>query len=56
MLFGVEIMISYVENLIWYLECVREDLNELCLKERLVVDEFVIVGILVNGLIRFGNK
>lgn len=52
---GVEVMISHAENLTRHLERVREDLNELRLKERLVADEPVIPGTLANGPTRLGN-
>ena len=53
---GVEVMISHAENLTRHLERVREDLNELRLKERLIADEPVTAGTLANGPTRLGNK
>lgn len=53
---GVEVMISHAENLTRHLERVREDLNELRLKERLVADEPVTAETLANGPTRLGNK
>lgn len=53
---GVEVMISHAENLTRHLERVREDLNELRLKERLVADEPVTAGTLANGPTRLGNN
>lgn len=54
MVFGVEVMICYVENFFWYLEIVKEDFKELWFKERFVVDEVVIFSFLVNGFISYG--
>ena len=53
---GVEIMICHAENLSRHLERVREDLNELRLKERLASDEPLTGGPLTNGSTRFGGK
>ena len=52
---GVEVMISHAENLTRHLERVREDLNELRLKERLAADEVATPGPLANGSTRFGK-
>ena len=52
---GVEVMISHAENLTRHLERVREDLNELRLKERLAADEPVTSGPLANGSTKFGK-
>lgn len=46
---GVEIMICHAENLSRHLERVREDLNELRLKERLTADEPLTPTPLANG-------
>ena len=53
---GVEIMICHAENLSRHLERVREDLNELRLKERLVADEPGTSETLANGPTRLGKK
>lgn len=51
---GVEVMICHAENLTRHLERVREDLNELRMKERLVADESASPGTLANGPTRLG--
>lgn len=53
---GVEVMICHAENLTRHMERVREDLNELRMKERLAADESVSPGTLANGPTRLGNK
>ncbi|XP_022786492.1 lymphoid-restricted membrane protein-like [Stylophora pistillata] len=51
---GVEVMICHAENLTRHLERVREDLNDLRMKERLVADESASPGTLANGPTRLG--
>lgn len=53
---GVEVMICHAENLTRHMERVREDLNELRMKERLAADESASPGTLANGPTRLGNK
>lgn len=51
---GVEVMICHAENLTRHMERVREDLNELRMKERLAADESASPGTLANGPTRLG--
>lgn len=53
---GVEVMICHAENLSRHLEIVKEDLNELRLKERLAADEVATPSPLANGSTSYDSQ